>query len=85
MSATCSSRHTLILMQTVGDVMPNTEEEIQEAIDRATDQTETMEARDAALEELRDEGVLEELLPDTESKADDIEAELEAIKQDVDD
>ena len=63
--------------------MPNTEEEIQEAIDRATDQTETMEARDAALEELRDEGVLEERLPDSESDVEDIEAELEAIKQDI--
>ena len=65
--------------------MPDIEDEIQEAIDRATDQTETMEAREAALEELRDEGVLEETLPDSNPEVDDVEEELAAIKEDLED
>lgn len=65
--------------------MPDIEDEIQEAIDRATDQTETMEAREAALEELRDEGVLEETLPDSNPEVDDVEEELAEIKEDLED
>ena len=72
--------------------MPTSEEEIRDAIARALDQTEAMAAREQALEELRSEGVIEDILSASDADADeidvdgdDIEAELESIKNELED
>ena len=73
-------------------VMPTTEEEIQDAIARVLDQTDTLSAREEALEELRSAGVLEDVLSDSDPDVDaadtdpaDIEAELNIIKAELED
>lgn len=60
------------------------DQEIAEAIRRAQDQTQSLEARRAALEELREEGVIgaEEDLDTIEDH--DVEAELAQIKDELD-
>lgn len=70
--------------------MPSRHREIIEAIERAQDQTETLEAREAALEELREKGVLDEVgrLEDVDEPEvldeSDVEAELEQLKRELD-
>lgn len=67
--------------------MPSRADEIRRALERAQDQTEELEAREAAIEELRNAGVYgddnaEDALK-TALDAMDIERELEALKDEL--
>lgn len=68
--------------------MPSRGEEIRRALERARDHTLELEAREAALEELRESGALdddddEEDDPEEELDALDVEAELQRLTDEL--
>lgn len=67
----------------VGISMPTRGQEIIRAIERAQDQTETLEAREAALEELKEEGIIGESETVDDVRDAEIEAELNQLKKEM--
>ena len=66
--------------------MPTRAEEIKQALDRARDQTLELEARKAALEELRETGAIDDLLEETDTETTesiDVDEELQALKDEL--
>jgi phage shock protein A len=67
------------------------DDDVARAIERAKDQTEEMEARAAAMDELSDRGVLDDAIADEDrieqelaaERGDDVESELDALREEV--
>ncbi|WP_232702777.1 PspA/IM30 family protein [Halobacterium wangiae] len=90
---TMKARHEAAKTQTqVSEAVTGlSDDDVPRAIERAEDQTEEMEARAAAMDELGDRGVLEDSLSDDDriekelaaERGDDVESELAALRAEV--